>query len=88
MRAIHWYIYIVIFYFVINFHMKKSGHGEGMVHLLATLWFFLLAWFLLIAPENITTHGALWILAFLLGLKTIGNLIIDSHNKINYHSKK
>ncbi len=67
--------------------MKNSGHGEGMVHLLATIWFFLLAWVLLLAPENITSQGALWIMAFLLWLKTIGNLIIDSHNKIHYHGK-
>ena len=67
--------------------MKNAGHGEGMVHLLATIGFFLLAWVLLLAPEIITEPAAIGILAFLLGLKTIGNLIIDSHNKIHYHGK-
>jgi homoaconitase/3-isopropylmalate dehydratase large subunit len=62
--------------------MKHSGHHEGMVHLVATLGFFLLAGFLLLAPDNITTHGALGIMAFMLGLKTVGNLIMDAHNKV------
>jgi len=47
----------------------------------------LLAGVLLLAPEIITEPAAIGILAFLLGLKTIGNLIIDSHNKIHYHGK-
>jgi hypothetical protein len=67
--------------------MKHSGHGEWLVHLLTTIGFFLLSWLLLLSPESITTAWALGILAFLLGLKTIGNLIIDSHNKIHYHWK-
>ena len=67
--------------------MKNAGHGEGLVHLLAAIGFFLLSALLLLAPETITIGGAIGILAFMLGLKTIGNLIIDSHNKINYHGK-
>ena len=58
------------------------------IHLLTSLGFFLLAWFLLLAPESITTHGALGIMAFLLGMKAVASLIIDGHNKLNYHSKK
>jgi len=67
--------------------MKNSGHGEGLVQLLAAIGFFLLSALLLLAPETITIGGAIGILAFMLGLKTIGNLIIDSHNKIHYHGK-
>ncbi len=67
--------------------MKNAGHWEGLVHLLAAIGFFLLSALLLLAPETITIGGAIGILAFMLGLKTIGNLIIDSHNKIHYHGK-
>lgn len=67
--------------------MKNAWHGEGLVHLLATIGFFLLAAVLLLAPEIISIEWALGIMAFLLGLKTVGNLIIDSHNKIHYHGK-
>lgn len=67
--------------------MKNSWHWEWLVHLLTALWFFLLAGLLLLAPDSISTHGALGIAAFLRWLNSIGDLIMDSHNKIHYVGK-
>jgi len=64
--------------------MNHHNHNESTIHLLATIGFFALCAILIVWPAQINTNIALGILAGLLGLKTIGNLIIDTHRKMKH----
>lgn len=63
----------------------KHSHSEGTVHLLATLGFFALCGFLIVWPNSMDTNIAIGILSWLLGLKTVANLILDAHAKMMHH---
>ena len=68
--------------------MKNTGYGEKAIHVIAAVGFFLAAIVFAIFPGLFSVQAAFVALFFLLALKTIGNIIVDSHNTIHYHTKK
>ena len=58
---------------------------EKLFHLLAWAGFIVLGILKLLMPELLDLNTTLAVFALLLWCKAIGDLVVDSHNVINYH---
>jgi len=64
--------------------MKRIIYHEKTLHILTSVGFLLCALILLCFPSFFDTRTAIAALFFLLGTKTLANIIIDTHHEETY----
>lgn len=58
---------------------------EKLFHLIAGAGLLVLGWLKLFVPELLTMETTIWIGLLLLWINSIWDLVVDSHNVIEYH---
>ena len=58
---------------------------EKLFHLVAGAGLIILGWLKLFMPDILSMETTVWIWLLLLWINSIGDLVVDAHNVIEYH---